>query len=110
MNNQTSRRGFIKKMALGSAALYTPEAIFSSALNMNESKTNKNSAIQIALIGAGGMGTSDTRTALTVDGVKLVAVCDLYNKRLEDAKGRWATTCLSPRSTKKSSHSTTWTR
>lgn len=89
MNNQTSRRGFIKKMALGSAALYTPEAIFSSALNMNESKTNKNSAIQIALIGAGGMGTSDTRTALAVDGVKLVAVCDLYNKRLEDAKGRW---------------------
>ncbi len=35
------------------------------------------------------MGTSDTRTALSVGGVKLVAVCDLYDQRLEEAKRQW---------------------
>ena len=41
-----------------------------------------NDQIQIALIGAGGMGNADLSTALTVPGVKLVAACDLYDGRL----------------------------
>lgn len=45
--------------------------------------------VRIALIGAGGMGTADTNTCRTVPGVKLVAVCDLYDGRLEEAKKRW---------------------
>jgi predicted dehydrogenase len=48
-----------------------------------------NSNINIALIGKGGMGTSNTHTALSVQGVKLVGVCDLYDKRLKDAKAQW---------------------
>jgi predicted dehydrogenase len=48
-----------------------------------------NDHIQVALIGAGGMGTADTNTCRTVPGVKLVAVCDLYDGRLEEAKKRW---------------------
>src|SRR5690606_3273657 len=32
---------------------------------------------------------ADTNTALMVEGVKLTAVCDLYDKRLEDAKRSW---------------------
>ena len=35
-----------------------------------------NDAIQIALIGAGGQGQGDTKTAVQVPGVKLVAVAD----------------------------------
>jgi predicted dehydrogenase len=35
------------------------------------------------------MGTSNTHTALSVQGVKLVGVCDLYDKRLKDAKAQW---------------------
>ena len=42
--------------------------------------------IRLALIGAGGMGLADANTAITVPGVKLVAVCDLYDGRLADAK------------------------
>src|SRR5690348_12463686 len=38
-----------------------------------------NDHIQIALIGAGGQGMGDTRVALQVPGVKLVAVSDCYD-------------------------------
>ena len=45
--------------------------------------------IQLALIGAGVQGQSDTRTALQVPGVKLVAVADCYDGRLTHAKELW---------------------
>lgn len=48
-----------------------------------------NDQVQVALIGAGGMGTADATTCRTVPGVKLVAVCDLYDGRLAQAKKRW---------------------
>ena len=48
-----------------------------------------NDQIQIALIGAGGRGQGDTKTALQVPGVKLVAVADCYNGRLEHCKELW---------------------
>jgi predicted dehydrogenase len=48
-----------------------------------------NDNIQIALIGAGGMGSGDARMATSIPGVKLVAVCDIYDGRLERARERW---------------------
>ncbi len=48
-----------------------------------------NDQIQIALIGAGQQGQYDTRTALRVPGVKLVAVADCYNGRLAHCKEMW---------------------
>lgn len=48
-----------------------------------------NDRIQIATIGVGGMGTVDTRHALTIPGVKLVAVSDLYDGRLTRAREVW---------------------
>lgn len=48
-----------------------------------------NDNVQIALIGAGGMGQGDLRYALTIPGVAVVAVCDLYDGRLVHAKERW---------------------
>ena len=45
-----------------------------------------NDNIQVALIGAGGMGTGDAQTAKTIPGVKIVAACDLFDPRLEEAK------------------------
>jgi len=53
-----------------------------------------NDHIQIALIGAGGQGMGDTRTALQVPGVKLVAVADCYNGRLERSKELWGNDIL----------------
>lgn len=48
-----------------------------------------NDNIQIALIGAGGMGQGDARYATSLPGVKLVAACDIYDGRLERVKEIW---------------------
>ena len=48
-----------------------------------------NDNIQIALIGAGGMGSGDAKMASGIPGVKLIAVCDIYDGRLQRAKERW---------------------
>ncbi len=48
-----------------------------------------NDRIQVALIGAGGMGSADARSAISVPGVSLVAVADLYDGRLQRAKETW---------------------
>lgn len=45
-----------------------------------------NDNIQIALIGAGGMGQGDAEMATSIAGVKLVAACDCYDGRLEHMK------------------------
>jgi predicted dehydrogenase len=42
-----------------------------------------NNNVQIALIGAGGMGSGDARMSSSLPGVKLVAVCDIYDGRLQ---------------------------
>lgn len=52
-------------------------------------KTTANDTLQIALIGAGGMGQGDLRSALQIPGTEVVAVCDLYTGRLERSKEVW---------------------
>jgi len=56
-----------------------------------------NDSIQIALIGAGGMGMGDTNLALSIPGVKLVAVCDVYDGRLARARERWGSDLFTTR-------------
>jgi predicted dehydrogenase len=45
-------------------------------------QTSANDRIQIALIGAGGMGQGDARSSLSIPGVELVAAADVYDGRL----------------------------
>lgn len=45
-----------------------------------------NDTIQIALIGAGGMGQGDAKMATSIPGVKLIAACDCYDGRLKHMK------------------------
>jgi predicted homoserine dehydrogenase-like protein len=52
-------------------------------------QTSPNDNIQIALIGAGGMGQGDTTMATKVPGVKLVAVADIYDGRREHCQETW---------------------
>lgn len=56
---------------------------------MQETKISPNDKIRIALIGAGGMGSGDTRSALSIPGVELAAVSDVYDGRLTRAKENW---------------------
>jgi predicted dehydrogenase len=63
------------------------------ALALRESEGAKtfaaNDHIQLALVGAGIQGQGDTRVAVQVPGVKLVAVADCYQGRLDHAKELW---------------------
>lgn len=96
-SNKESRLSFLKKAGLTATAIVGAPFMFTKS-NANASvielvhkpkppvKYAKNDHIQIALIGAGKMGQGNTRTALEVDGVKLVASCDLYDSRLKRSK------------------------
>lgn len=52
-------------------------------------QNSPNNNIQIALIGAGGMGMGDTRSSLQIPGVKLVAAADIYDGRLQRSRELW---------------------
>ena len=67
---------------LGSTSLLADQA-------QSAPSTSANDRINLALIGAGGQGQGDTRTAITVPGVKLVAVADCYDGRLAHARELW---------------------
>ncbi len=75
-----SRRCFIKTAAAASAWLMAPSAL-GRALGAND-------RLNVAVIGTGGMGTNHVR-GLTErgerDNVRVVRVCDLYRRRLNNA-------------------------
>jgi predicted dehydrogenase len=52
-------------------------------------QSSANSNIQIALIGAGGMGQGDARMATSLPGVKLIAACDIYDSRRRRCQEIW---------------------
>lgn len=89
---ENKRRQFLKNLG-GSLAVMGLGTEFAQAKQSHilEStiKTSSNDKIQIGLIGCGIIGHFDTDTALKIDGVELVAVCDLYDGRLERAKEKW---------------------
>ena len=81
------RRSFIK--VAGAAAAGTQVKMLMAEPQEATRKIAANDSIQIALIGAGGQGQGDTRNALQVPGVKLVAVADCYDGRLTHSKEQW---------------------
>ncbi|HKN22424.1 MAG TPA: Gfo/Idh/MocA family oxidoreductase [Terracidiphilus sp.] len=84
------RRDFLKMMGTASAASLLGGRVQALAAQAEPAReVAANDHIQIALIGAGGQGQGDTRAAVQVPGVKLVAVADCYNGRLEHAKEIW---------------------
>lgn len=88
----SNRRMFIKQMMAGGILLPSAPRLLSGK-NSSEMVVNGEPAgsdeIRIALIGKGGMGTADANCALRVPGVKITAVCDVYETRLEVAKKQW---------------------
>ena len=87
-------------VAMGSSLLANEATNQSLILPRQPKKPGPNDQVNIALIGAGGMGVQDTLTALKVPGVKLLAVCDLYDGRLKDAKERWGNDIFTTKSYK----------
>ena len=93
-----SRRSFLKTLSIAGTAAATAPAVLAKPtsplpqyLNLvrSHSSTAANDKIRMALVGTGGMGMGDMQTALMVDGVEMVAACDLYDGRLRRAKELW---------------------
>src|SRR5690554_2262021 len=96
--SQNSRRQFLKKLGSSAAvAAAVPTALATESpktaaeyLHLVKWKNvSANDNIRIALIGTGGMGIGDVQAALMVEGVEMVAACDLYDGRLRRAKELW---------------------
>ena len=67
--------------------LHTGPAILAAAgFAAAEQTVSPNDRIRIATIGFGGMGMGDTKYALSIPGVELAAVCDVYDGRLTRAR------------------------
>lgn len=93
MGKSESRRRFIRKAGLAAVAAVSGHALAAKAQTVHYlsrmSRTPAPGVINLALIGAGWMGTEDATTALSHEGIKLVAVCDLYKGRLAQAQKKW---------------------
>lgn len=81
-----NRRTFVKVGGMAAAA--TSLNVLAEPQQAPAQKS-ANDTIQLALIGAGIQGQSDTHSALEVPGVKLVAVADCYDGRLAHCKELW---------------------
>src|SRR6266496_4232586 len=88
-----SRRKFINQITKGALVYSFAPALMNEEYEMKKQEALSrqktyaaNDQVQIGLIGAGGMGTADANTAITVPGVKIIAACDLYDGRLDAAK------------------------
>ena len=77
--------GILTGTLAGSAPLGKPEILQPNKLT----ETDNDAPVRIGLIGAGGMGVEDAKTALQHAGVAITAVCDLYSGRIAAAKQRW---------------------
>lgn len=89
--HELNRRSFLKVTGAASAGTLLAGKVHALVAPQDESAAPvaANDHLQIALIGAGGQGQGDTRTALEVPGVKLMAVADCYDGRLAHCKEMW---------------------
>jgi len=87
-----SRRKFLNSLAAGAlAGGATPKFLSTRERNhihtlARQKYQSVNDQIQLAVIGAGGMGMADVETALSIPGVRLVAVADCFDGRLAAAR------------------------
>jgi len=84
-----NRRNFLKAAGITTAGSLAGKKLFGLAGREGGRPISPNDNIQLALIGAGIQGQGDTRSAIQVPGVKLVAVADCYQGRLDHCKEMW---------------------
>ena len=97
--HRPSRREFLKTAAAGTvAAAAIPSMLGAEAApGQAPREVPPGDRIQIALIGAGGQGMSDTRSALRAPGVEITAVADIYDGRLARSKELWGSQVFTTR-------------
>ena len=86
-NTRTNRRQFLRQSAsVASAAWGLPYLVPGSALGKN-GQVAPSERVSLGSIGVGSMGRGDMKNLMKVDGVQIVAVCDVFQQRREQAKG-----------------------
>jgi len=95
MLKSNNRRKFLQQLGLAGAGLATGSSLLaagSSYIPM-QSPSGKpagmSAPVRLGLIGAGGMGSEDMKTALLHPETSITSVCDLYQGRIDAAKNRW---------------------
>lgn len=89
------RRTFLKLAGLTTASLAAGPFLASPSRMVTIHPLKRTGAqdeparVNFALIGAGGMGSADLATALTLEGTAVTAVSDLYDGRIEESKKTW---------------------
>lgn len=95
MSKSNNRRKFLQQIGLAGAGLATGSSLlaaenpFTPMLSSNQKPAGMAAPVRLGLIGAGGMGTEDMKTALQHPDTSITAVCDLYQGRINAAKERW---------------------
>src|SRR5579862_1362118 len=102
MGEKINRRSFMKRssLAAGGSWLAGGTRVHMLAEEQEPAPSSPRSAndqIQLALIGAGGQGQGDTKVALQVPGVRLVAAADCYDGRLAHCRELWGDTLFTTR-------------
>src|SRR5919201_2043065 len=93
---KSSLREFLKTAAAGGVAASLP-IVLQAQERPAPRDVPPSDRLQIALIGAGGQGMSDTRSALRAPGIELTAVADIYDGRLARSKELWGTQLFTTR-------------
>ncbi len=83
------RRSFLEAAVKTAAAAAVTNRLEPAFAKTASAPISPNDNVQLALIGAGIQGQFDTKTAVEVPGVKLVAVADCYDGRLAHSKELW---------------------
>ncbi len=91
------RRTFLRSATIAAAAAGTKVHMLGASPLQAITAKSPNDQVQLALIGAGIQGQTDTRFALQVPGVKLVAVADCYDGRLTHSKELWGSDIFTTR-------------
>ncbi len=82
MRNPMSRRHFVQSVAFGAGTAFLSTSRSYNAI------ANANERLRVGVIGCGGMANAHMDALLSIkdsDHVEIVAVCDVYQKRLEAA-------------------------
>jgi predicted dehydrogenase len=86
-----SRRHFLSATGVGAAVEMLEKP------TQAEVPVPPNDRIRMALVGAGGQGSYDTRIAVSLPGVELAAVADVYDGRLTRAREVWGSQIFTTR-------------
>mgnify|MGYP000865016858 CR=1 FL=1 len=81
-----TRRSFIRKTSALAAAAYIGPTVIPAGLANAARKVAPSDQLNIGVIGAKGMGWSNTRSAMKIPGVNLIGICDIDQNVIAERK------------------------